>query len=189
MESRVTESFELDITGHLNLFKLKYENKNGVLKDWLVASRRLQPKAMSRDFSADAVVIMALHQATDSVVLIKQYRPSIDGALIEFPAGKIDPGESIKDAAKRELFEETGLTITEFQEMSPPIYSSSGLTDESVCIVQCYCEGELSTAGNEETEEIVPFLVGSNELDDLFAGKFFNEEYKFCGRLWTTFNL
>jgi len=188
MKSKVTESFELDITGQLNLFKLKYENKKGDLKDWFVASRRLKPKATSRDFSADAVVVVALHTQLDSIVLLKQYRPSIDGYLIEFPAGKIDPEETVEAAARRELFEETGLTITEIQKVSPPIYSSSGLTDESVCMVICDCKGDLSTNNNEDSEEIIPFLVHTTDIDDLFYGRFFDEEVKFCARVYNALN-
>src|SRR3954466_9872480 len=43
------------------------------------------------------------------VVLIKQYRASVDRELWEFPAGRVDGGESAEDAARRECEEEIGL--------------------------------------------------------------------------------
>jgi ADP-ribose pyrophosphatase len=42
------------------------------------------------------------------VVLERQFRYPLGRTLIEFPAGKIDQGESAFDCARRELLEETG---------------------------------------------------------------------------------
>ena len=43
-----------------------------------------------------------------SFLMVRQYRHGSDSVTIEFPAGTVDPGESPKDAAMRELLEETG---------------------------------------------------------------------------------
>jgi ADP-ribose pyrophosphatase len=43
------------------------------------------------------------------VVLERQYRYPLRRGFVEFPAGKIDPGEDILACAQRELREETGL--------------------------------------------------------------------------------
>jgi len=44
------------------------------------------------------------------VVLERQFRYPINQVMIEFPAGKLDPGEACFDCARRELREETGYT-------------------------------------------------------------------------------
>ncbi|MDD5028863.1 MAG: NUDIX hydrolase [Rhodoferax sp.] len=42
------------------------------------------------------------------VVLERQFRYPLQRVMIEFPAGKLDPGEACFDCARRELAEETG---------------------------------------------------------------------------------
>ena len=60
-----------------------------------------------------AVMIVALLD-DGRVVLERQYRYPLHAVMIEFPAGKLDAGESSLDCAKRELQEETGYTAREW---------------------------------------------------------------------------
>ena len=52
----------------------------------------------------------------DMIYLVEQYRVPYDDILLEIPAGKLDSkDEDPKDAALRELSEETGLTCKEIK--------------------------------------------------------------------------
>jgi ADP-ribose pyrophosphatase len=58
-----------------------------------------------------AVMIVPLLEGEDGalqLVLERQYRYPIGQVIIEFPAGKLDPGERSFNCARRELREETG---------------------------------------------------------------------------------
>lgn len=64
-----------------------------------------------------AVMIVPLLEAGDGalqLVLERQYRYPVQQVMIEFPAGKLDPGEEPLACAQRELREETGYTAREW---------------------------------------------------------------------------
>ncbi len=64
-----------------------------------------------------AVMVVPLLEDEDGqvqVVLERQFRYPIRRVMIEFPAGKLDPGESCFDCARRELREETGYTAAQW---------------------------------------------------------------------------
>jgi ADP-ribose pyrophosphatase len=60
-----------------------------------------------------AVVIVGLLD-DGQVLLERQYRHPVGRVMIEFPAGKIDPGEDRLACAQRELLEETGYSACQW---------------------------------------------------------------------------
>lgn len=152
----------------LNLYKLHAENKEGKPLEYLVASRAKQVddlKAINHKEKTDAVAMVGITEDC-KVVLIKQYRYAIGDYLYELPAGLVDDGEDIYEAAIREMKEETGLDFvpmkTKFSNKA--FYSSAGMTDESCSIICGEISGMMSTDKNELTEEIDVVLAGKDEI-------------------------
>lgn len=61
----------------------------------------------------------------------RQFRYPLGRPLLEFPAGKIDPGESIEKTAERELLEETGFVAGEWRHLGV-MHPCVGYSDERI---------------------------------------------------------
>ncbi len=78
----------------------------------------------------DAVCVVVLTTGGETV-LVKQYRKAVDKAILEIPAGKIDPGEDPLQAAVRELEEEVGFLSGDVRHVMD-FYSSPGFCNEKL---------------------------------------------------------
>lgn len=155
----------------LNMYDIQYENKVGGQGIYHIASRASSIdtlKMNTRVNRPDGVIIYALYgPRRDKVVMVRQYRFSIDDYVYEFPAGLIDEGETYAEAGARELKEETGLDFTPVKanEMfSKPLFTTIGMTDESCATVYGYASGNISKAGLEDNEDLEVVLADRKEV-------------------------
>lgn len=163
----------------LNLFHVTGENDKGHKSNYFVASRNVDESGLmitTHENVADGVSIYALcGEKKDHVVLVRQYRYPIDSYIYEFPAGLCEKGEDYREAAVRELHEETGLTfypITVDDMYEKPRFSSVGMTDESVAMVFGYADGNISDKFQEPSEEIQVVIADRDEV-----GRILKEEH------------
>ena len=161
-------------TKFINLYDAEYENKKGHKNHWIIASRKSYSTLNEQFFQEkegliDAVVIVALHKESNRLVLIKQFRVPLNDYVYELPAGLVDNNENIESAVARELKEETGLLILEInhKKTKNKVFLSPGMTDESVALVYCTCNGVLSDEYSEEDENIEAILVSRAEAKEL----------------------
>jgi ADP-ribose pyrophosphatase len=69
----------------------------------------------TREYVVHPGAVMVIPLLDDGrIVLERQFRYPVGQVMIEFPAGKIDPGEDLLACAQRELLEETGYTAAEW---------------------------------------------------------------------------
>ena len=156
---------------HVNLYHLDVESKTGRKGHYYVASRAKtenELKIKTRKNTPDGVIIYSLYgEKKDRVVLVRQYRYAIDSYIYEFPAGLVEPGEDYREAAIREMKEETGLTLTPL-DVDPayekPYFTTIGMTDESCASVYGYASGQVSGDGLEGSEELEIVLADREEV-------------------------
>ena len=159
---------------YLNMFHLDVRNENDKKSNYYVASRAKTMedlKLNTKQDKADGVFVLCIYQdekeQEEKIVLVRQYRCSIDDWIYEYPAGLVDEGEDYKTAGKRELKEETGLDFIpiDVDEMyTKPRYTSIGMTDEACGMVYGYATGTISKEWQEENEEIDIVLANREEV-------------------------
>ena len=77
-----------------------------------------------------SVAALAVHE-DGRVVLVRQYRYPVDADLWELPAGRLDPGETPAEGARRELEEEVGLRAEGLEPLAR-YYTTPGFCDEEM---------------------------------------------------------
>ena len=170
---------------HLNLFLIQYTDRFQNEKQWVFASRSEKADPLEKDHGKpDAVVIVPFHRNKNKWVIIKEFRLPLGGYQYGFPAGLVDRGESVEQAGKRELFEETGLCVTKILKKSPAVFSSSGMTDESVCLLFVECDGEPDNEFNEASEEIEVIMISPEQA----AGMIDDPDLMFDVKTWIVLN-
>ncbi len=119
-----------------------------------------------------SVAIVALNEE-DDVLLVNQFRAAVGRALLEIPAGTLEPGEDAEACALRELQEETGYVAGHMEELYV-FYTSPGFCNERI---RLYLATDLSSGvqnleGDESIEVVkLPLnrameMIGSGEICD-----------------------
>lgn len=188
----------------IKVFDLQYEEG----KHYYDATRRpldriaaVKSEEEFRTMLPDAVtcvVILNIKDEEPKLLLSKEYRYPAGQFLLSPPAGLLDPEDAdtenpILTAAKRELKEETGLTITEKDSLfviNPLLFSSPGMTDESnalaCAVVRLEDKSGLSQDGAVGSECFDGFELLSKEeaMEILKNGKdkdgVFYSVYTYC---------
>ena len=102
-------------------------------------------------------------RGTRSPRAVRQFRPPLDPACIEVPAGLVDAGESAGAAALRELKEETGY-VGELAGETAISYADPGVCNANSCFVYVEVDGDAPRNLRpepelEESEAITTFSL------------------------------
>jgi len=118
---------------------LEYKDKKGSNRKWEAVER----------VNCDGIVAIIPVTTEGDLLLIRQFRPTLDCFVVELPAGLNDKGEDLLNAAKRELIEETGYMSDDFEFLAEgPI--SIGLSTEMLTV---YLAGNCRPAPRELREK------------------------------------
>lgn len=118
-------------------YKVMVQLDNGETNRYDVVTRHPAENLedLNRD-EGDAVSIIARSADGERMLIIKEYRPPVNGYVWAFPAGLIDADDSsFEQAAARELKEETGYDVVRVDDILRATYTSPGMTNETVAFV------------------------------------------------------
>lgn len=118
------------------------------------------------------LVVAAVIERQGRLLICRRPAHKRHGHLWEFPGGKLEPGESLADAAARELKEELDLALESCgEELFRMVDEASGLT---ICFIKVIVSGEPRLLEHAELSWVEPASLGGYDLapsDSLFAAK------------------
>jgi len=178
---KIIDSAIVSKSKFVTLVAVTYEDQKGNIKQWQMVTRDERPKCISgRIHRPDAAIIVPYHFKEKKLAVIKEFRIPVGGYQYGFPAGLLDPGEDLAIGAGRELREETGLDLVKVYRHSPAIFSSAGITDETIAMVFAEVEGTPSIHRNEDSEDIEVYLMDRQQMKDLL----YRDDIVFGARGW-----
>lgn len=156
---------------YLKNYELSYENKAGKLKRFEIVSRKELESPADLGKRVSGVSIVAIQE--DKMLLLREFRLSINREIFNLCAGMLEEGESIEACIERELYEETGLSVKKILHILPPSYSAVGFSDTKtyIAFVEACGQFEDHTSDNEE---IQARFYTKEEIRELLAMKEFS---------------
>jgi ADP-ribose pyrophosphatase len=137
-----------------------------------------------RTNAGSAVIVIAV-TPEDKLVFVEQFRVPMNANSIEMPAGlvgDIDANDTLEDAARRELLEETGWLASEVKVlMVGP--TSSGMSNEVIAFVRARGLTRVHAGGGDDTENITVHEVPVTDAPRWLAAKM-AEGYAMDAKLW-----
>ncbi|MGF1482587.1 MAG: NUDIX hydrolase [Cyanophyceae cyanobacterium] len=100
-----------------------------------------------------------------NLVLLRQYRFTVQGRLLEFPAGTIEPSESPAETIRREIEEETGYRAHHWRDLGK-FALAPGYSDEYIYAFLAQDLEKLAVAPQQdEDEDIETVILSPQELE------------------------
>ena len=149
-------------------YDVEYETEEGHAKTYEIISRNrnIQTLEELQNKKPDSVIMILTDESGEHILVSREYRMAMAQWIYNFPAGLIDPGETPEESAKRELREETGLTLTRIDNVLDNSYSAIGFSNERNVTVFGVAAGTFRKSSSD-AEEIVPGWYTKEEIRQL----------------------
>lgn len=128
-----------------------------------------------------AVVILAQDEKSN-IMMVKQYRKSVEQVLLELPAGTFEPAEEALTCARRELEEETGYIAQKWTKIFD-FYSSPGFCNEKLILY--FAQKLTRTKTNTDHDEFIEVVdVNKKDICQLIKDNQIKDAKTLVGLLW-----
>ena len=156
---------------YLKNYELTYINKVGKEKKYEMVSRSEIKSIEDIGKRSSGVSIVAT--CKDKLLLLREFRMGVNREIINLVAGMIEEGEKIEDCIRREVYEETGLSVKKIVKILPSSYAAVAISDTSTNIAFVEVEGEFSDH-TSENEQIKPQFYTKEEVKELLQTEKFS---------------
>lgn len=149
-------------------YDVDYLTEQGHEKTYEIVSRNRDLRTLEdlQNKVPDSVIMILTDESGERILVNREYRMAMAQWIYNFPAGLIDPGETPVESARRELWEETGLTLERVDDVLDNSYSAVGFSNERNICVFGAASGEFRES-TSDAEEIVPGFYTRGEILEL----------------------
>jgi ADP-ribose pyrophosphatase len=137
-----------------------------------ITSKDVPPVSQERDvlIAGKVVVVMPIDLLRQEIVLIRQFRLPAHianglGDMVELVAGRVEPNESLVDAARRECLEEIGIAPEKIVQLLSYL-TTPGHSDEEVTIFLCAINSSTVREGSRTTPDGEHLHVVRTPIED-----------------------
>lgn len=153
---------------YLDYIETEYKLRNDETKIYESVVRKqteINSKTMGHH-TTNAVVMIVLNKEHTGMLINKEFRLSVNDWVYNLPAGLIDNSESVEEALKRELKEETGLDFVKIIRTLPASFCSIGESNTTTILSYIEATGTLHNDGNP-VEEIEPLWIDKDRAREI----------------------
>lgn len=170
-------------------YDIAYETREHHLKNYEMVSRSHDLKTQEQLYNsgADSVVMIMTDPSGERLLLTREFRMALGRTVYGFPAGLVDPGETCEESARRELWEETGLTLKTIDKVLPDSFNCVGITNEKSCVILGTAEGEFAES-TSDVEEIECRWYTREEVRQLIETEAFSARVQMFCYFWSMEN-
>lgn len=169
---------------YLKNYELTYLNKAGKEKKYEMVSRRNLETPQDIGGKTSGVSIVAV--ADGKILLLKEFRMGVNREIINLVAGMIEEGETIEECIRRELYEETGLSVKRIIKILPPSFSAVAISDTCTNIAFVEAEGKFSDH-TSENEQIRPGFYTKEQVRELLKTESFSSRCQLAAYMFAEY--
>ena len=138
----------------LHSYNIRYREKNGREKVYEMVSRdgNITGHNDLLQHGTDAIVAIITDKTDEHILLLHEFRLEQGQQIYGLPGGLLEKGESPVQCLKRELFEETGLSLADVYEVLPSAACAVGISNECAVCIFASAEGEIRPSDNADEE-------------------------------------
>lgn len=123
-------------------------------------------KLVKNGGNGSACIIVPMFDNGDVLMVVQPRVFATRGVLLDFPSGYVESNEDIKEAALRELQEETGYSATSIEQIAS-YYQDEGVSDAVINVFLAKGIKKVSDLSLDKDEYLEPYITSFSSMDEL----------------------
>ena len=157
---------------YLKNYELVYENRAGHEKKYEIVSHHEIRDISELGDRVSGVSIVAVHEG--KMLLLREHRMGEDRFVYNLCAGMKEAEETLEECIRRELYEETGLSLKRIYKILNPAFAAVSICDIQNQIAFVEAEGEIEDFHMSENEWIQAAFYTKEEMASLLETEQFS---------------